>query len=65
MKGKIDIIYYCGDCSNRYYDGNDLKCDKKLDDNTVSENKHPPDWCPLPNAPEEDNPKKKWCVKPN
>ena len=50
---KIDIIDYCGDCSNRYYVGQYLKCNKKgHDDNVVFENKRPPEWCPLEDAKE-------------
>ena len=47
---KIDIIDYCGDCSCRFYEGNDLHCDKTGE--KVGENMHPPDSCPLPDAPE-------------
>ena len=46
--GKIDIIEYCGDCSNRVYQGNDLWCDKL--DQKVGENMHPPKECPLPDV---------------
>ena len=42
---KIDIIDYCGDCSKRYYDVNDLRCEPT--GNKTYENAPIPGWCPL------------------
>ena len=42
---KIDLIDYCGDCSNKYYKDNGLYCE--LTDKEIYEN-NLPDWCPLP-----------------
>ena len=49
MKRKIDIIEYCGDCSHRYYRGDDFACEL-VDDKETHENNPIPDWCPLPDA---------------
>jgi hypothetical protein len=46
--GKIDIIYYCGDCSERWYERDQLMCG--IMDKPVYENDAPPVWCPLPDA---------------
>ena len=47
---KIDIIDYCGDCSKRYYKGNDLCCE--ITDKVTYEYNPIPDWCPLEDAKE-------------
>ena len=47
---KIDIIDYCGDCSKRYYDVNDLRCEPT--GNKTYENAPIPEWCPLLDYPE-------------
>lgn len=46
---KIDIIDYCGDCSDRYYKDSDMRCE--ITDKITHENSPIPDWCPKPNAP--------------
>ena len=48
IMSKIDIIDYCGDCSKRYYKGNDLYCE--VEEKETYENSPIPDWCPLPDA---------------
>ena len=45
---KIDIIDYCGDCSKRYYKGNDMWCE--LIEQETYENNEIPYWCPLEDA---------------
>lgn len=47
---KIDIIDYCGDCSQRFYVGNEMKCEKT--DRVTHENNSIPSWCPLDDATE-------------
>lgn len=49
---KIDYIQHCGDCSHRYYEGNDLHCD--LTGEKVSENGFIPDTCKLEDAPKQE-----------
>lgn len=46
---KIDIIDNCGDCSNRYYRGNELWCEKVGME--THENNSIPYWCPLEDYP--------------
>lgn len=41
---KIDLIEFCGDCSHRFYNQNDLYCE--LTDKKTYENNSIPDWCP-------------------
>lgn len=59
--GKIDIIEYCGDCSNRGYEGNDLHCGKIGD--KVAENMLCPDNCPLPDELEATRLERERCLK--
>lgn len=46
--GKIDIIENCNDCSEKYYECNDLHCGKTGE--KININKKIPNSCPLPDA---------------
>lgn len=48
FNSKLVQIQHCGDCPNRFYEGNDLYCE--LTTNHVYENGNIPKDCPLPDV---------------